>query len=90
MEGRIIGKTLTMPKQEDIILNSMTQTKKNGTPWPWIDFYEGATVFRISIFIFLFRTNGKKEHLDENDFRHGYGNYFDSATLKVTWYQQEH
>ena len=47
-------------------------------------------VFRIFIFIFLFRANDKKEYLDENDFRHGYGNYFESAILKVTWYQQEH
>ena len=77
-----------MPKLEDIILNSITQAKE--WPWPWVDLYEGAMVFRIFIFIFLFRTNGKKEHLDENDFRHGYGNYFESAILKVTWYQQEH
>ena len=41
-------------------------------------------VFRIFIFTFLFRSNGKKEHLDENDFRNGYGNYFESAILKVT------
>ena len=47
-------------------------------------------VFRIFILIFLFSTNGKKEHLDENDFHHGYGKYFESAILKVTWYQQEH
>ena len=47
-------------------------------------------VFRIFILIFLFSTNGKKEHLDENDFYHGYGKYFESAILKVTWYQQEH
>ena len=40
-----------------------------------------------SFFIFLFRSNGKKEHLDENDFCHGYGNYFKSAALKVTWFQ---
>ena len=26
-------------------------------------------VFRVLIFIFLFKTNGKKRHLDENDFR---------------------
>ena len=30
----------------------------------------------------MFRTSGKKEHLDENDFRHGYGNYFESAILE--------
>ena len=38
-------------------------------------------------FAFLFRSNNKKKHLDENDFRHGYDNYFKSAVLKVTWYQ---
>ena len=27
-QDRIIRKTLSLPKQEDIILNSMTQTKK--------------------------------------------------------------
>ena len=25
--------------------------------------------------------------MDENDFRHGYGNYFKNSILKVTWYQ---
>ena len=28
LEGRIIGKFLTLPKHEDIILNSMTQTRE--------------------------------------------------------------
>ena len=28
------------------------------------------------VFYFFFRTNGKNEHLDENEFRHGYGNYY--------------
>ena len=40
-----------------------------------------------TFFNFLFRGNGKKEHLNENDFRHGYGNWFRSAVLKVTWFQ---
>ena len=44
-------------------------------------------VFYVFIFNFLFRGNSKKEHLDENDFRHCYGNYFKSFTLKATWYQ---
>ena len=44
-------------------------------------------VFCVFIVYFLFRNNGKKEHLDENNFRHGYGNYFKSAVLKVTWFQ---
>ena len=34
----------------------------------------------VFIFNFLFRTNGKKENLDENNFR----NFFESAVLKVT------
>ena len=36
--------------------------------------------------IFLFRSNGKKEYLNENNFRHGYCNYFRSAVLQVTWF----
>ena len=36
---------------------------------------------------FFVRSNNKKEHLDENDFRHCYGNYFRSVILKVTWFQ---
>ena len=38
-------------------------------------------------FIFLFGSNDKKEHLDKNDFCHGYNNYFKSAVLKVTCFQ---
>ena len=38
-------------------------------------------------FIFSFRSNGKKEHLDKYDFRHVYGSCFKSAVLKVTWFQ---
>ena len=33
------------------------------------EWYEDVMVFGVFIFIFLFRTNGKKRHLDENDFR---------------------
>ena len=32
-------------------------------------------------------SNGKNKHLNENEFRHSYGNYFRSAVLKVTWFQ---
>ena len=49
------------PKQEN-----------NVTTMLWVDvnveWYEDAMVFRVFIFILLFRTNGKKGHLDENDF----------------------
>ena len=41
-------------------------------------------VLCVFIFIFLFRTNGKKEQLDENDFRHGYDDNFERVILKVT------
>ena len=42
-------------------------------------------VFRIFTFIIiLYRTSGKKEQLDENHIRHGYGNYFENAILKAT------
>ena len=51
----------------------MTQTKEK---WdynaPGVDvtfeWYENAMVFRVLIFIFLFKTNEKKGHLDKNDF----------------------
>ena len=39
------------------------------------------------LLFFLFRSDGKKECLDENTFRHGYGNHFKTAVLKVTWFQ---
>ena len=41
-------------------------------------------VFFIFIFIFLFRTNGKKEHLDENEFfrKCYYESYWISAMFK--------
>ena len=91
LEGRIIGKFLALPKHEDIILNSMTRTRKkwNSMVLSRADFWmvwrcHGIPYF---IFIFLFRTNGKKEHLDENDFHFRYGNYFESAIMKVNWYQ---
>ena len=68
----------------------MTQTKEKWNSLALSRLVWSAMVFRIFIFIFLFRANGKKEYLDENDFCHGYGNYFESAILKVTWYQQGH
>ena len=74
-----------MPKQENIILNSMTQTKGK-----WSSLALSRLVRRchgipyFHFYYFFFRTNGKKGRLDENDFRHGYGNYFESAILKVT------
>ena len=37
------------------------------------ELYEHAMVFLVFIFIFLFRNNVIREHLDENDFRRCYG-----------------
>ena len=47
---------------------------------------KSAMVFCVFIFIFLFRSNGKKSTW-MNDFCHFYGNYFENVILKVTWYQ---
>ena len=48
---------------------------------------DDAMVFHGFNFIFLFRTNGKKGHLHENDFLHCYGDFFESVILEVTWSQ---
>ena len=91
---RIIGKALTVPKHKDIILNSWAQTWKNGTPYFLVrltfEWYEDATVFCMFFFIylfFLFRTS-KKEHIDENEFCNGYGNYcfFKSYLISVMFW----
>ena len=43
--------------------------------------------FACLLLLFLFRTNGTKGRLDENDFRHCHGIFFKSGILKVTWSQ---
>ena len=83
---------MPLPKHGGITLNSMIQAREKWNSFvlskpdfwmvrrchgiPWIYFY------------FLFRTNGKKRQLDENDLLHWYGNFFESGILKVTWSQQ--
>ena len=61
------------------------------TPLLWVDltfeWYKDDMVFRVFIVIFLFRTNGKIGDLNENDFLQGYGIFFESGILKVTWSQ---
>ena len=42
-------------------------------------------IFCVFIFTFLFRTNGTKGLLNETNFSHCYGNFFECANLKVTW-----
>ena len=60
--------------------------KWNYSFWVELTFgwYEGIVVFFISIFVFLFRTDGQKERLDESNFRHCYGKFFESDVLKVS------
>ena len=38
-------------------------------------------------FYFCFRTNVRKRYFNESGFRHCYGNFFESAILKLTWSQ---
>lgn len=60
---------------------------------PTFKWYESAAVFRVLILIFLnffcfeflSRTNGKKEHLHENNLCHRYGFFGEIVALKVTW-----
>ena len=70
----------------------MTQTREkwgslvlSRTDFCVVGRYHGILCFQF--LFFLFRSNGKNEHLDENNFRHVHGNYFKSAVLKVTWLQ---
>ena len=54
----------------------MDQTNKNRNPSSLVylifEWYVDAVVHRV--LFFLFKTNGKKWHMDEKDFRHYYGN----------------
>ena len=44
--------------------------------------YEDAMIFGLSIFLISLETT-LKEKLDENHFRHYYGNFFESTILRV-------
>ena len=67
----------------------MTQTteKWNSLVLSRADFWMIWRCHGIPCFHFIFKPTVKKEHLDENDFHHGCGNYLESANLKVYWYQ---
>ena len=69
----------------------LKKKKWNSHVWNDLTFewYEDALIFRVFIFTFLFRTNGKKKHLDKTDFRHCYGDFFEAATRdhKNRWSQ---
>ena len=82
---------MLLPKHGDVTLNSMTQIKEKWDSIRKFKWYEDVTVFDVFIlfiylfiYLFLFITNGKKGNLDENDFCHCYGIFFESALLKVT------
>ena len=50
--------------------------------WRWHD------ISYINVYyFFLFRFNCTEEHLDENNFRHCYGNFFENTVLECTWSQ---
>ena len=77
---KVIGKTLTLLKQKDIILNSMTQTREK---WDSLVFSRGDfwMIWRYHgilyiHFYFLFRNNVWREQLDKNNFCHCYSFFF--------------
>ena len=51
---------------------SFTNYVDEGVTFKW---YGDSIVFRVSIFVFLPRTNGKKGNTDENNFHHCYVNF---------------
>ena len=54
---RVIGKTFALPKYEDIILNSMTQTREKWGVELISEWDERAMVFPVFTFICSFRTD---------------------------------
>ena len=77
---KVIGKTLTLLKQKDIILNSMTQTREK---WDSLVFSRGDfwMIWRYHgilyiHFYFLFRNNVWREQLDKNNFCHCHSFFF--------------
>ena len=42
---------------------------------------QGVPFLWYSLFFFVY-SNGKKEHLDENNFRRSYGNFFETTILR--------
>ena len=77
---KVIGKTLTLLKQKDIILNSMTQTREK---WDSLVFSRGDfwMIWRYHgilyiHFYFLFRNNVWREQLDKNNFCYCYSIFF--------------
>ena len=81
VKSEIAVETLVSPKYGKIILKFMWQTKEKHDCLYWVDLWplNGVKMtwyFACLLLLILFRTNGKKGHLDENDFRHCDGNFF--------------
>ena len=80
VRSELAVETLASPKYGKIILKFMSQTKEKhdclvlsrSLTFEW---YEDDMVFACLMLLILFRTNGKKGHLDKNDFRHCDGNF---------------
>ena len=83
--------TMASPKHGKIIRKVHVPNKKETwLPLFWADltfewFVKMSWYSACLLLSFFFRTNGKKGHLDENGFRHCYGNFFEKGILKVTW-----
>ena len=79
-EVKVIGKTFTLLKQKDIMLNSMTQTREK---WDSLVFSRGDFwmiwryhgILCIHLY-FLFRNNVWREQLDKNNFCHCYSFFY--------------
>ena len=57
----------------------------NGMKAPWYSVFSFLSIYLFSCC--CLEATKKKKHLDENDFRVGYGNYFKSVILQIPWYQ---
>ena len=77
VNSRNLGFTQTW---ENNTKSPCAKQKRNMTPLFWVDltfeWYEDDMVFRSLLLLLFFRTNGKKEHLIKNGFRHCYDNVF--------------
>ena len=87
VNSRNLGLTQTW---ENNTKGPYAKRKWNMTPLFWVDL-NGVKIAWYSaclLLLFLFRTNGKKGHLDKNDFRYCSGNFFSKVAFwKVTWSQ---
>ena len=73
---RVNSRNLDFPQiWESNTKSPCAKRKRNMVPLFWVDLtFEWYST--CLLLLFLFRTNGKKGHLDEKDMRHCYGNVF--------------